>query len=262
MEIVITEPTKIQTFAFIFQNIKTFTDSVSVQFDDNGMYIQAMDNSHITIFDIKLKNDWFTTYKVSENINIGINSNIIHKILNIIDKGHTLHIAYSLNSDNIDISFLSDNKDILNKEFTMPLIEIDIEQMGIPETDSTAQFTMTSVNFISIIQQLSIFGDSLCICCNEKNIDFIASGDNGKMTVNIDIDDLDEFAIVEDESLKLNFSLIYLNKIASYSKICKNAEIHLTDNYPVQINYYLDNNNTIDNSIRFYLAPQLCDEDD
>ena len=54
-------------------------------------------------------------------------------------------------SDNIDISFASEHKDEFNKDFQMPLIDVDGEQLSIPETDYDLIFTINTKKFKSII---------------------------------------------------------------------------------------------------------------
>lgn len=261
MNLTINDANKLYVFTYILQNIKTLTDFADIHFSPEGVYIQTLDSSRIIILEFKLSKDWFDTYTFTEKVVLGINTNIIFKIFSTYQKGHSLTISYDPeNDDTLDIAFVSEDKDILNKEFTMPLVVLDEEQMSIPENESTAQFSISSNNFGNIINQLYNFGDSININCNEENIDFITNGDNGSMKVKIDIDDLNEYAIVEDSSLELRYSLLYLNKIANYSKICKNVEIHLTDNFPLQINYYLDDGCNENNVLKLFLAPQYDDD--
>jgi DNA polymerase III sliding clamp (beta) subunit (PCNA family) len=77
------------------------------------------------------------------------------------------------------------------------------------------------------------------------------------MTVDININDLDSFAINEGENLSLSFSLSYLHNICMYSKISKDIEIKLTRDYPMKITYLLGDENS---KMTFYLAPKINDE--
>jgi hypothetical protein len=76
------------------------------------------------------------------------------------------------------------------------------------------------------------------------------------MMVDIPIDDLTSFAIEDKEELNLSFSLIHLHNICLYSKITKDIEIAMTTNYPIRIQYILDD---ADAKIVFYLAPKIDD---
>jgi proliferating cell nuclear antigen PCNA len=131
--------------------------------------------------------------------------------------------------------------------------------MNIPEMDYQADFAIPSVNFSTMINQLEMFGGTLQIQCSEDKIIFSStSSDNGKMAVNIPIDDLSSFAIQEDISLNLSFSLRHLHNVTLYSKLTKNVELNISNNFPVKIKYDLGN----EARFAFYLAPKIDDDDE
>jgi proliferating cell nuclear antigen PCNA len=264
MKLKITSDEKASAFAFLFQNLRLFTEGVDFVIGPDGIFIQSMDSANVMLFEIKIKKDWFCEYDVSEQVNLGINTSILSKILGVREKKHIITIEFdNSRNDNLDISFTSEDKNIYNKEFTIPLVDIEHSLLQVTQQDSHAQFSMPSANLNSIIQQLKLFGDSLNIICNENYIKLGSkSVDMGKMDVNIDINDLHEFEIVENLELKFQFTLNYLSNICQFSKVAKDVEIQLTDSFPMKIVYYLDNENSNSNSISFYLAPQINDDDD
>jgi hypothetical protein len=104
---------------------------------------------------------------------------------------------------------------------------------------------------------MKMFGETLNIKCTEEQVQMISeSQDSGKMFVNIPMDDLNSFAIEEEKELDLSFSISHLKNICLYSKIAKEIEINLTENYPIQLVYHL--NGEIAKAI-FYLAPKIDD---
>ena len=69
--------------------------------------------------------------------------------------------------------------------------------------------------------------------------------------------DLNEYSITEDMELKTSYTLNYLNNISSFSKLTKNVFIHITEDFPIKIVYYLDDTEDKDKSLCFYLAPMI-----
>ena len=49
MEIIINNPNHGLIFATLFQHMKLFTENMNIHFNPEGIYIQAMDNSHVSI---------------------------------------------------------------------------------------------------------------------------------------------------------------------------------------------------------------------
>ena len=257
MEIIISNPVKAELFTSIFQNIKIFTDHISIVCKTTGFFFQAMDNARVCIIELEIPSAWFDTYSVPVDVVIGINSNILFKILNAREKTQNIRIVYNDdNNDTLFINFTSEDKRIFDKQFEMPLIFLEIDQMEIPAIDYITEFTVPSSVFSGLINQLKSFGSSLDIKCNEKHILLSSNSvECGKMSVEMNIDDLSSFSINEGEELEISFSLSYLHNICSF-KISKEMEIKISDNYPLSIIYDLQN----EAIMKFYLAPKINED--
>ena len=259
MEIIIQNPTRAEIFTTLFQHMKLFTENMNIHFNTDEVFIQAMDHSHISIFEIKLPSEWFDTYKVETDTMIGINTNILFKVLHTREKSHTLKLVLEEeNSDKLEINLLSENTDVYDRNYVIPLVDIDSEIMGIPEMEYQAEISFPSTVFSTLIDQMNMFGDSLNITCSEEKVEMNAESiDTGKMFVNIPIDDLNSFAIEEGETLDMSFSLTHLKNICLYSKISKEIEVNMKNKYPIKLIYTLDHENA---KAMFYLAPKMNDD--
>jgi proliferating cell nuclear antigen PCNA len=260
MNISIKNSEKADKFAYIFQHMKLFTEQVNVMFEEGRLYIQAMDSARVSIFEIEIAAEWFDEYKrdSDQNLCLGINSSILYKILNTRDKTQSLSIIYSEdNSDKLEIRFTSGSKSVFDKHFAAPLIDIEEQIMEIPENESHAEISINATNFANTISQLKLFGDTVDISCSEEEILFCSNSvDVGQMTVQIGMDDLDEFSINDGANLKLSFSLTHLHNICMYHKICKDLNIKWINEYPMQLTYNIDDSQV---KLRFYLAPKFND---
>jgi proliferating cell nuclear antigen len=260
MNIQITNSAKAEVFSTIFQHMKLFTESVNVMFEPNRMFIQAMDSARVSIVEMYLPADWFDKYENTKGgtVTLGINTTIMFKVLSTRDKIQSILLEYNLNqSDKLGLEFTSESKSVFNKNFEIPLMDIDEEMMEIPTMDYQAEFSLPSANFASLVTQMKLFGDTLQFECSEDKIQMSAvSLDVGKMNVNIPIDDLNSFAINEGEELDLSFSITHLSSICAYSKIAKDIEISITNNYPIRLMYLLNDNGA---KFVFYLAPKISD---
>jgi len=259
MEIIIQNPTRAEIFATLFQHMKLFTENMNIHFNKDEVFIQAMDSSHVSILEIKLPSEWFDIYKVNNDTMIGVNTNILFKVLNTREKSHTLRLLLEEgNMDKLEINLLSENTNVYNRNYVIPLVDIDSEIMGIPEMEYQAELSFPSTVFSTLIDQMKMFGETLNITCSEEKVEMNAESiDTGKMYVNIPIDDLNSFAIEEDETLNMSFSLLHLKNICLYGKISKEIEVNLKREYPIKLVYILDHE---DAKAMFYLAPKIDDE--
>jgi proliferating cell nuclear antigen PCNA len=186
---------------------------------------------------------------------------MLFKILNTRDKLQETQILYNeADCDKLFLNFSSNNASVFNKRFELPLIDLDCEVMEIPPGESDAEFSLDSAVFASLINQLKIFGDTIEIQCSEEKIVLHSiSIEAGKMLVDINIEDLTEYSINEGEIMKLSFSLSMLHNICMYSKISKEVEIHLKENFPMKLKYSLGEDGA---AFTFYLAPKIRDDDE
>ena len=259
MEIVIQNPTRAEIFATLFQHMKLFTENMNIHFNKNEVFIQAMDSSHVSILEIKLPSEWFDTYNVKSDTMIGVNTNILFKVLNTREKSHTLRLVLEEdNMDKLEINLLSENTTVYDRNYLIPLVDIDSEIMGIPAMEYQAELSFPSAVLSTLIDQMKMFGETLNVSCSEEKVEMNAeSTDNGKMYVNIPIDDLNSFAIEEDETINMSFSLLHLKNICLYGKISKEVEVNLKRDYPIKLVYNLDHE---DAKAMFYLAPKIADD--
>lgn len=263
MDIKINNLEKVNLFASLFQHIKMFTEHINIFFSEEKMFIQAMDNSHVSIFEIVIPAMWFDHYSlenmdgVNVNVKIGVSSTILYNILNSTDKTQTIQMAYENGKDTLCICLKSDTKQVFDKLFEIPLIELETELMDIPEIEYQAEISFPSSYFSVLVGQLKKFGDTAQFKCSETSIEMFAkSPDQGKMMVEINIEDLESFSIEENSELNLSFSLHYLHIICLYSKLSKEVEIKLHNDYPLKIEYFFGENALI----RFFLAPKIDDD--
>ena len=295
MDFKIKDPSKIEIFTTIFQIIKSISEQISIHFTDEKLFIQTMDPSKVSVLEIAIRSSWFDFYSCQEdNLQIGINTGILHRILSSKEKTQTIHFEYNTenpgNEDKLFVnmvevtpakelqinnegnvvsppstdvsSVVSKNyKNVYNRYFEVPLINLENELMEIPSIDYEAEISLPSINFAILIHQLKGFGEVLNIKCNENDIQFISkSTENGSMRVEIKIDELTGFSIIEGENINVSFSLQYINTISAYSKISKMVELKIRRDYPIRVDYTFGE--AEEGSIKFFLSPKIGEDDD
>jgi proliferating cell nuclear antigen PCNA len=209
---------------------------------------------------INIESNWFDSYNIPTPVNIGININLFQKILSIRREEHNIHI-YNLDSDKIDIDFTCEQKDVYNNFFKLPLIDLDMEQLSIPDTEYELDVGMKSKSFKQLIDQLSNFGDVVNIAYQNDELKMKSSDDiESSMEIKIGIDDLDSCAVEENADIQNSYSIQFIHYMTQCFKISPNVNIHVSPHIPIQIKYLFDNNDeTTNNYIRFFLAPKIND---
>jgi len=258
MELVLSPSPKADVFAAVFQHIRLFCDNVNLTFEPERLYMQCMDNAHVSILELYLPAAWFDRYETS-GATVGLNATYLYRILAAREKEQQIHLVANADILHVHLTSAEDEKKTktnFDKHFELPLMELDHDTMDIPEIEYTAELSIPSAHFASIVNQLKMFGDTMEIQCSEDRIVLASnSQEQGKMCVEISIDDVSAFAIDEGSDLHLSFSLGYLHNICMYNKMAKEVELKFSETYPMQVAYLLGQ----EAKLIFYLAPKIAD---
>ena len=263
MKLEVQDKSKIDIFVAIFQLLKNCSSIVKLDFFKDKLYIQGMDKSHVCLFNVHICKEWFQSYLYDGNDcqSIVADSSSLFTILSRSQENNTLVIyCDNDNTDTLNIDLLVNessskekDKGEYNRYFQIPLVDNEQEMLEIPTIEYDAEFSLKSKQLFDLTGQLILFGDVLNIICSEEGIDLHTSGDHGKMKVAIPIDDLNEFSISEGETIDLSYSLTYIHKMCLTTKLSKDIDIGIREDYPISIKYNLGENSYV----LFFVAPKV-----
>ena len=258
MKILLNDRKKKDVFVSLFHVLKNCSSVVSITLGTEFVHIQGMDKSKICLFDATITKKWFAEYDVNEETKICFDSNVFHSIISTKGDGQDLVITLeNSDSDTLNINFISQEakKGEYKKSFKMPLVEYDYEEMHIPNVEYDAEFSLSAKQISEMFSQLSNFGNDIIINCSEEDISLSTNGVSGEMTVDIPIDDISSYSIVEGEKITLTYSLAYINKMCITNKLSTDVDFSLSNDMPMKIRYDLGD----DSSIMFFIAPKMND---
>jgi proliferating cell nuclear antigen PCNA len=256
MKITIREKPKKDLFIALFSTLKNCSTIVNISFEPDKIHIQGMDKSHICLFSVNIRKEWFDEYDIGEDTKICIDSNIFHMIIS--SKNEGLNIVIRLETEdnlNVDLFSAEHSKGEFNKYFKIPLADFDYDELELPDVDYDAEFSIESKKICDIVSQMILFGSDINVICSEEKIDLITNGITGEMLVNIPIDDLNEYSIIEGDIINISYSLNYIHKMCLTNKLSNEVHFSISAEYPMKISYDLGE----DSSIVFYIAPKISD---
>ena len=257
MKFTITDLVNADKFAHIFQHLKNFADNINIDFLEDKVYIQGMDNAHISLYEINLDRSFFDEYVIDDNDSreIGINNVFLYKILNTRFPNQTIEISYEGDPDYLNIDFNSDVKDEFNKSFQLPLMELDIEKLHIPGIEYQADLVITTNVLTKMIDEFAIFDEKINIKCNDESINFKAVGIEGNMNVEMPIDDVEEYLLEEDGNMDVTYSIKNFQYMCGFNKLSDYIKMGFSDSQPMLISYEFG-----DSFAKFYLAPSISED--
>lgn len=257
MRVIIENKSKLETFVGIFQLLKNWSSHINMQFENDKLYIQSIDKSHICFANIEIKNKWFSEFDCSMNHKISVDSSHLAILMSYALKHNKLELKFEEESDKLCINFLSskENKGGFEHFFELNLIDVNEYSLEIPSVDYDVEFTIPSKKLVDVLLELNTFGSDLNIKCSETLVELNANGDFTKLKVNIPIDDLDEYVINEGEDINISFSLSHLSKMCTSMKLSSTINVALSRENPMLLKYNLGD----DSNVSFFIAPKISD---
>lgn len=258
MKIELSDPKKISQFSIILQNIRAYSEDVVINISNEGLFMQGMDMNHCSFFEIKLFSNWFNVFdfNVDEDIStLGIKTTVINKIIAILRDGQTI-VLEVVNDDKLDISFIGDNDKTFNKYFQIPLMDIEQELVNITIDETDVELIMKSKCFHELINQFQNFDEKLSLHFTEEEVSMYSDGTEGMMKVNINLEDVTEYSVVEDADIKQSYSLKYISMMCIFNKLSDEFNMTFSEDKPMTGKYNLDN----ESFVKFYLATKVDDD--
>lgn len=247
---------KCEKFVSLFMNVKAFTDTISLIFQNDGLYIQGMDSAHISMYEIQFYREWFDSYDLCEesSYSIGLSTNIFSKVLATRPSTHTIFIDLK-NQNSIHVKFEKDKKN--TKSFTIQLMDLDCEVMEIPDQEYSVTAVINAKEFKTQIDELAQFSDNVFIKCEKTYIEFTTKDDVCSFDNKLYTDTFQSYYVNEETSAE--FNLKYIQLFTKFIKMSDTIRMYLNNGIPIRFQYIIDKKT--DSYIQFYLAPKISDDE-
>ena len=199
-----------------FEVLKDILNDVNIYFKPEGMFIVTLDTARTSLIDMFLPSDNFEEYTCNGNIDCGVNMTNMYKLLKTITVNDVLII--SINSKEfMNIEIHSEQKKTSTK-FELKLLDINENQIEVPETEMTVITPIPSVDFQRICRDMSNIGDELEIYRSGKSLKLVCKGDFANQETEIQCVD-------ESPDLSGTYSLKYMNIFTKATSMCSTVQI-------------------------------------
>lgn len=245
----------------ILDAIKDLVNDANWDCSSNGISLQAMDTSHVSLVSLLLRADGFEPLRCDKNVSLGINMGSMTKILKCAGNEDIITIRATDTPDSVSFVFESPKQEKV-AEYEMKLMDIDSEHLGIPDTEHEAVVKMPAGEFQRICRDLSTIGDSVVISVSKDGVKFAVQGEMGKGNVmlrpNASVDKEEDQVVVElQESVSLTFALRYLNFFTKATPLASVVTLSLSKDVPLMVEYRIE----AIGYIRYYLAPKIEEDE-
>lgn len=224
--------------------LNELSDDVNITFSTQGMKIVAMDTGHVSLSAVKFSKGMFDVYSLGKETVIGVKLSNLVKVLSCVD-GPTSFVYDEETPDFFKISTEHGN-------FQMGLIDLESEEMEIPDMDFEVEIDADSAVFQKHVKNLAMFGGALRIQAGDE-VWMSSSGEIGTGSIRVE-----GSRVKVSGPLDSSFSLKYINTFCKAANVSKTVALRLSPEQPLLLKYEFAD----DSYISFFLAPRYEEDNE
>ena len=238
--------------AEIFKKMMDSTGSlmsdVSIDFNEEGFAIKAMDPANIAMILFEAKKSIFSNFNIDKPIKISVSLDDLNGILRLVRKDDKLKISDSKNKLILDISGKN------RQHFTIPLIDENYTAQKIPQLKFTAEITVLSSLIKDSVKAAALVDDSIYFTVDRPRFIISSKSEEKEFSQELSINDNKEIFDMKSESTtRSKYSIDYLSKFLYVADPEKPIRLSFSNNYPLKLDYEINT----DASMSFILANRL-----
>tara|TARA_B100001093_G_scaffold184123_4_gene176769 strand:- start:9152 stop:9916 length:765 start_codon:yes stop_codon:yes gene_type:complete len=243
-------------FRTLVEVLKDVLNDINITFDESGMRIMAMDGSHVALIHMKLFSEKFEYYHCKQKFNTGICMASLFKLMKTVGNNDTLNMYIDENCmDELCIKVENEPKNS-STLFKLKLLDIDLEELNIPDVEINCIVTMPSNDFQRMCRDMANIADTVIIQSDDEGLRFKCDGDFASQETLIG--EANHGLVFnkkqgESELIEGKFALKYINLFTKSTNLCNTIELYLKPDYPLILKYNVANLG----EIRFCLAPKI-----
>lgn len=222
-------------FKILVEALKELLVDTCIEFDDTGLKVISMDNSHVVLVHLKLEASKFEYYFCENKMSIGVNMLNLFKLVRTINSNDTLTLFIEKNDLN-HIGIKIENGEKNQKTvYKLNLLDLNNPNITIDPAEFNSQINLPSVDFQKIIRDMNQLAEYVEIKNINNQLILSCNGEFcSQETILMDNEGINCISNKKsDEIVQGVFSLKYLVLFTKCTNLCSTVELYLKNDYPL-----------------------------
>lgn len=239
-------------FKILVEALKELLTDTCIDFDETGMKIVSMDNSHIVLVHLKLDAPKFEYFHCENKLTIGVNMLNLYKLIRTINSNDTLTLFIETDDLNhLGIKIENGEKNT-RTTYKLNLLDLDNPKISVNPADFNYEIMLQSADFQKICRDMSNIAEVVEIKNVGNQLILSCKGDFcSQETVLADTEN-NSCSKNNNEIVQGVFNLKYLVLFTKCTNLCSTVELFLKNDYPLLIRYMVASLG----EVKLCLAPQ------
>lgn len=229
-------------FKDLFDTISHIINECKMEFHEDGLKINALDQSHIVFISVDLHYSFFDSYDVPAPETVIVDSN---ELINVLRRcGNTDTLEMMTDDSNLILTFKGD----ATKTFRIRLIDNDYDTPTPPAIDYNVNLKIPSNLIKDTLSDLKLFSDNYRISVDGDYFRMFNTGGFG------DTETKYIHGANVTEYVEAGYAIDKTMDIFRLSKLSPEVQVKLGNNIPVTFTFPIGNR---DGEVSFLLAPRI-----
>lgn len=247
----------------ILEAVKDLVIQANFDCSSDGIALQAMDDSHVSLVTLSLRSQAFEMYRCDRSLSLGINIENFCKVLKCAQNDDSVKItADDEGADCAEFMFENQAGDRV-AHFQLKLMDIDSEHMNVPEDEYHAVVNMPTSEYKRVFTDLSVIGDTVTIEASKQSVCFSVEGDIGVGALNVHqsdaVDDKDAVSISVAEPIRMTFPGQYLVNFTKACAVSSQVSLCMQEGRPMAVEFTLPEEHGYGQSNYSAAQPLFCE---
>lgn len=237
----------------IVDTVKEITSEVNLEFEADGIHLQAMDSNHISLVSMHIVVDDLVQYRCETATVVGVRMSTLSSMLKCIDHDGflTLHLS-DKQPDVLEILF-EDTKRAHTSRWTLRLLDISTDAFTIPAVQYTTTVSMPTLAFQRLFRSMASIADTCSVrVTSSASVAWSATGDHGTCEETFAVSEI--CTIASSAPYEAAYALRHL-LLFSKNEIAPWATLKLLDDTPLTFEQTILRGSVL----RFFLAPKMAE---
>lgn len=236
-----------RTWKYLMTAMSKIIEEGVLKFTEEGVFLRAMDPSHIVMIDLHMPKTIFEEYGISGIEKIGINLNEMVKVFKRATKNDKLILEF--NGGKIKIIFSGSSE----RAFILPLLSLAEEEIPEPKIEFKVLARIASTTFRDILKDIEPVGEAIKFIAEEDLLKIIGKGSKGEAEIVLSRESGALIDLEVKEKSESTYSVEYFKNIASVSQAAETVALRFSTNIPCRLDFELAG----EGRLSFYIAPRI-----
>lgn len=233
----------------IVATIEKIIDEGTLVATADGLYLRALDTSHVSMIDLHFPSHAFEEYEVSKREEVGVSFKLLSQVTRRAAKEDELLLTTDGNK--IAIEFIGRGRRV----FSIPSIHLQASSLGEPKIAFTSNVKMLGSTFKEVISTVKPFSDTIELksVADEKKLIVSGKGDRIRfIEIVLSVNDQTLLEMEAESSDRASYSLEYFAYVLPAASVAEIVTIRFAEDAPVR----MDMEYAGGGRLTFYVSPK------